>query len=467
MSTVSLTVKPIAGDGTTSYVDGNYLPAAELQADLDALVNVINGNLDETNLDAGTQIPNSMLVEIAATKVGDFSDDDSQYAQTSAVGDSATTSRPTTIAGEVTRIRNRIAALRSYSTNVYYMDSGGSPQGASWIEPRPIGRNLLPNPGFELHSAGTPNAPDGWTLYSTPATVAIENPAHTGTGLEKRSLNIVTNGANEGIYTTVGGLKASTKYLVGMAYSITDNGTVAGTVGLYTANGLAAGAYQNLALTASTESAATVAVLNGIVKSTSTPDTMTIRIYATQSGADFNIHSVWMYELGESYPDELPAIPIQTASYATAADVTDAGSGTWTTLSSLNLSQYIPAPGYRLHFTASVCYAAKIEATMPETCDSGVRIQMDTDGGGYSTVQGPFTFRNYSVTGDNQLQFTNREFMHHIVENPTPGSTYSFHVDLGVYDGGANAADLVVNPDYSTNGMGQSRSESKLWLERK
>ena len=467
MSTVSLTVKPIAGDGTTSYVDGNYLPAAELQADFDALVNVINGNLDEDNLHSSTQIPNSMLADIAMSKVLDLADDIATYSTTTSPGDTATPSLPTTLAAEMQRLRNRLLGLRGYVTNPFYMNSSGVATAAAWFEPRPTGRNLLPNPGFELHSAGTPNAPDGWSLVSTPATVAIENPAHTGTGLEKRSLNIVTNGSNEGISATVGGLKASTKYLVGMAYSITDNGTVAGTVGLYTSNGLATGNYQNLALTASTESAATVAVLNGIVKSTATPDNMTISIYATNSGADFNIHSVWMYELGESYPDELPVIPSQSATSSTQSDVTDAGTGTWTTVSGLTLSQYIPAPGYRLHYEASISYAAKIEGTMPETCDSGVRIQMDVDGGGYNTVQGPFTFRNYSVTGDNQLQFSARQTMHHIVENPTPGSLYTFRADLGVYDGGANAADLVVNPDYSASGLGQSRSDSRLWLERK
>lgn len=467
MSTYTRPAKAVSGNGTTSVVDGNKWPASEINADFDGLVNLVNGNLDTANLSASANIANSQLVDIAMSKVLDLADDIATYRTTTTPGDTATPSLPTTLAAEMQRLRYRIGGNTGYSSNVYYMNSSGVATAAAWFEPKLVGPNLIPNPGFEVHSAGTPNAPDGWALVSTPATVAIENPAYTSVGLEKRSLNIVTNGANEGISATISGLKASAKYLIGMTYTLTDNGTVAGVLRLSTSGGLGSGNYQNLVLDTSTEAASTVATVQGIVKATSTPDPIVVSITATTAGGDFNLISVWMHELADGAPADLPSIPSQTGTNSTETDVLDAATGTWSTVSGLTLSQYIPAHGYRLHYECSISYSAKTEGTMPETFDSGVRIQMDIDSGGYNTVQGPFTFRNYSVTGDNQLQFSTRQYMHHIVESPVPGSLYTFHADVGVYDGGANAADLTLNPNYSTAGMGQSRSEAKLWLERK
>lgn len=467
MSNVSLTVKPIAGDGTTSYIDGNYLPAAELQADLDAIINGVNGNLDETNLHASTQIPNSKLVDIAMTKVLDLADDIATYITTTTPGDTASPSLPATLAAEMQRLRYRMAASRQYSTNVYYMNSSAVATAAGWFEPPPMGRNLLPNAGFEIQSGAANSAPDGWNLVSTPATVAIESPAHTGTGLEKRSLNIVTNGSNEGISVDVAGLKVSTKYLVGMAYSITDNGTVAGTVGLYTSNGLSSGNYQNLALTASTEAAGTVAVINGIVKSNATPSAITVSIYATNAGADFNIHSVWMYELGEGYPDELPSIPTQTATDITAATLPTSWTGSgnaWRTdtLTSLSLSQYIPFQGYRLTYEVSVPFADVDATDDQEGCLVYGAILTGVDGGATSVVRGPVCVYQRNDDAGADILTANTITMKYVLENPTPGYTYNFLFRLGVYDG-SSYEQVSVPPVINTQ---QMEASATLTVER-
>lgn len=457
MSNASLTVKPIAGDGTTDYVDGNYLPAAELQADFDAIINVVNGNLDQDNLHSSTQIPNSKLVDIAMSKVLDLADDIATYITTTSPGDTGTPSLPTTLAAEMQRLRHRLGALRTYSTNVYYMNSSAVATAAGWFEPPPIGRNLLPNPGFELQSGAANSAPDGWALYSTPVTVAIENPAHTSTGLEKRSLNIVTDGANEGISCTVAGLKASTKYLIGMAYSITDNGTVAGTVGLYTGNGLATGDYRNLAITSSTESASTVVVTNGIVKSTSTPDPITVRIVATTAGADFNVHSVWMYEMGESYPDELPAIPTQSATDNTSVTIPSTfTSGQWNyeARSELALSAYIPAQGYRMTYEVQLSILSS--GTGNNVHKHAFQIKLDGN-----IVEGPFI--KYTEYSSGTPEIGDVVTLRHVVDNPTPGSTYAFTVEIGARNDGSASSQITLNP--SINSL-QSVSRARLVVER-
>lgn len=79
MATYTRPAKAVSGDGSTSYVDGNKLPASELNADIDGIVNVLNGNIDSNNISSSANIPNSALVEIDGTKVADHANDDSTF----------------------------------------------------------------------------------------------------------------------------------------------------------------------------------------------------------------------------------------------------------------------------------------------------------------------------------------------------------------------------------------------------
>lgn len=464
MSNASLTVKPVAGDGGTSYVDGNYLPAAELEADFNAIINVVNGNLDETNLHSSTQIPNTMLAEIQGDIVADYATDAAEYAIATSPGDTATPSLPTDLEEEWARMRYRVGRNKGYAstsaTDCFYMNASAVATPARWYEPAIVGRNLLPNPGFEVHSAGTPNAPNGWTLESTPSVVAIENPAHTGLGLEKRSLNIVTDGSNEGIKVVIGGLKASTKYLVGMNYSLT-----AGTINITTTNGLASGAYQNLALSDASAAAASVETLQGIVKTTAVPASLTVSIFGSASGADFNLHNVWMYELTEGAPVELPHIAMQTARDITASTfpTTWTGSGnTWRTdtLTSLSLTQYVPYPGYRMTYEVSVPYNTVDSAAGRESSRVYLAIQQNIDGGGATTVAGPVIMEIRADAAD--MRDSGSFFLRHVVENPTPGSSYAFTTLLGVYDA-ADFEQVSVPPIVSSV---QMAADARLIVER-
>jgi hypothetical protein len=465
MSTYTRPAKTVSGGGTTSVVDGNKWPASEINADFDGLVTLVNGNLDTENLSASASIANSQLDDIAMTKVLDYADTITEYISTTTPGDTASPSLPTTLAAEMVRLRYRMAANRKYMTNVYYMSSGGTATAAGWIEPPIVGPNLLPNPGFEVHSAGTPNAPDGWTLVNGPlATVAIENPAFATYGLEKRSLNIVTNGANEGISVAVGGLKSGAKYLIGMAYTLTDNGTVAGVLRLSTTSGLAAGDYQNLVIDTATEAAGTVVVVNGIVKAQTPAVSMTVSITATTAGGDFNLPEVWMYELSDGYPIELPAIPMQTATYSTANDtLTNAGAGAWSNRSDLTLSQYIPFRGYRLTYEVTLCFRGEIlSGATDENYEFAFRIQQNIDAGGATTVEGPYAWRQHPVSqGEGRGGIVTLKY---VIENPTPGSTYEFTTDAYSQGSGDAVADLIFNPEVAT-GLA-TQSQARLVVER-
>lgn len=463
MSDYNRPAKAVSGDGGTSYVDGNTLTASELNDEFDAIQAVINGGIDESNFSGSIAIPNADLVDIAMTKVLDLADDAATYKGTNTPGDSGTPSLPTTLAAEVTRMRYRIGANNRYWSNVFYMNASAVATSISWIEPPIVGPNLLPNAGFEVHTGSATAAPDGWTLVGTPSNVAIENPAHTGTGLEKRSLNIVTDAANEGISVAVAGLKTGVKYLVGMAYSITNNGTSPGTIRLTTTNGLATGEYQNLVLTDGIEAASTVSVLQGLVKPTATPATMTITISATESGADWNLHEVWMYEVSDGKPSELPHIPTQVELYTTADDtLTNSGAGAWSNRADLSISQYIPYRGYRLRYQVTLCFKSTTGGGTTDQTEYAFRIQQNIDAGGATTVEGPYAWRTtYTTSGSFSGGTVNMEY---VIENPTPGSTYAFTTDAYT-EGSSNGVNTIIfNPTVATALATQSRA--RLIVER-
>lgn len=454
-----------------TYSSGTTISSTQVNANEDAIINTINA-LDEDNFDASTQIPNSMLAEIQPDIVDAHADSATEYLTATTPGTTAallagTTAVPALLTDELERLRYRLLA-NNHLISTYFMDSGGLVKDAGWVESAPFGPQLFANNGFEVKTSATASvAPDNWTLVGTPTSLVVTAPglASPTAGKYKKAIRITCSGAaGEGLQQTLTGVKASTKYLIGMTFA-----KVSGTpvLKIETTNGLASGAYQNLAVTP-IATIATISHVQAIVQTTTTGTDLTVKFTNTAAAADvFDIYQVWAYEVKDSTNLGLPHIPMQTASSSTESDVLDAGSGTWTTISALTLSQYIPARGYRLIYECNLTYAAKVEATMPETCDSGARIQMDIAGGGYNTVQGPFTRRFVFDTSGNTIRHSaHHDYMKHVVENPTPGSIYTFHAELGVFDGGANAADLVVNPDFSASGMGQSVSFARLYLER-
>lgn len=451
-------------NGTTEWASGETITHTEHNNEWNTFLTDYNGGITNANISGSAAIANSKLVDIAMSKVLDLADDIATYSGTTTPGDTASPSLPTNLSEEMTRLRYRIAANRRYLTNVYYMNSSGTATAASWLEPSPVGPNLLPNPGFEVPLASSTSAPSGWTLVSTPSLLAIENPAFPTYGLEKRSLNITTNGANEGISVDVGGLKSGAKYLIGMAYTLTDNGNpTPGVLRLSTTNGLASGNYRNLVLDTSTEAASTVVVVNGIVKAQTPAVTMTVSITATTAGADFNILEVWMYELSDGYPVDLPSIPTQTASVSTATSGMTGWTGTgnaWRTdtLSGLSLTAYVPAAGYRLIYEVSV----PIRST--NNSDEGLiaygAIQRNVDGGGASTVVGPSFFEGHAVSSNGTFGHTFN--MRYVLDNPTPGSSYAMTFLLGAYDA-ADYADVIAYPLVNTV---QMAGNARLILER-
>lgn len=468
MSTYTRTTK---SNGTTEWAQDELITHTEHNDEWNTFLNDYNGGITNDNISGSAAIANSKLVDIEIDKVLEYSANISEFGTISSTGDTGTPTLPTDLKEEITALRGRIGYNRRYTTNVKYMNASAIATDAAWFEPPIVGPNLIPNPGFERHTSGTPNAPDGWTLTGTPSVVAIENPAFSGEGLEKRSLNIVTDADSEGIFVAVPGLKSGVKYLVGMAYTLTDNGTTPGVLALSTSNGLASGAYQNLNLTTSTEAASTVAVMQGIVKAKSPADTMSINIVATKSGADFNVIRVWMYELADGVPFDLPSIPTQTASSSTQTDYAPGTNAwAWGTHSALSLSQYIPFQGYRLIYEVTISYTSEpftisagdsITAPNNDYSIFGFRVQLDS-GSGASTVAGPYVDASKNNGGNGA--FGGIATLKYVVDNPTAGLTYAFTTDVGCYGQSSGTwSECRVNPLLEAV---QSVSTARLIVEK-
>lgn len=437
-----------------TFTDGDTIEAAEHNSNFDTVYAAVNGGLDQDNLSGSTQIPNAYLVEIAPTKVGDHAASDAAFKTATTPGTTASLQKPTTLSGELERLRYRIWANSSL-LNAYYMDSSGTPAASSWVEPRVFwGRQFLPNNGFEVKTSGTAtDAPDGWSLYGTPTDLTVTSHASSGDafGTEKRFLHI-TGDSGEGIQYVVSGVKPSTKYLIGMAYVRT-----AGTVSMSTTGALGSGDYQNLSLSSATGT--TASYLNGIVSSDSSGSDITVRFHCGDSSTEYALYQVWMFELSDTNTFDIPHIPVRTVEVSTQATTPatfTSGQWNWETQTGLSISQYIPHLGYRATYEVTLSYRALGSAN--DVHKHAFRIQVDG-----STVAGPY-IEYTDADGAANFEVGDIITLRYVVDNLAPGATYAFTFDVGAWnDAGGDNSQVVVNP--LVDGL-QSVSTARLIVER-
>jgi len=134
----------------------------------------------------------------------------------------------------------------------------------------------------------------------------------------------------------------------------------------------------------------------------------------------------------------------------------------------LGLSQYIPSEGFRLTYEVAICYTGANTtagvAVLPTgtTQSYSFSALMEIDALGDNTVDGPYLIENRaqldlaSVGGIIHLK--------HVVENPTPGSTYAFAVQIGAYNITVVADErMTLNP--VRDGV-QSISKARITMDR-
>lgn len=446
--------------GGTDLNNGKLIKSAELNTDFNTIVTVINGQIDSNNINSSANIPNSSLLPIDDTHVDDSSSDEAAMAVTVTPGDtgSADSNRPTDLKGEIERLRYRLKANNGYFSNIQYMETGGSMATASWTEPPIVGRNLLPNPGFEVLSGASGTAPDGWSLVGTPGATAIESAAHAEAGIDKRSLRVLTDATTEGFSRVVTGLKPDTKYLVGLAYTLTTGG-----ISVDTVNGLGSGDYQDIAIIDTTTGAGFV-VKQAIVMTDSTPADITMRIFGTVTVSDFNLYYAWFYEMSDDAPIEIPHIPMQTAEWTNAdQSQTNASTGAWVVKTALSLTQYVPYEGYRMIYEVTLSFASDASGSGTNSTFFAFRLSENLDAAGSNAVQGPFGYTNQEGGPVDTVFFGDIVNMKYVIENPTPGVSYEFTVEAWNEGTGTGFDSIIFNPTIA--GLA-TQSSSRLYIER-
>lgn len=450
-----------------TYSSGTTISSTQVNANEDAIINAVNA-LDEDNFDAGTQLPNSILAEIQPDIVDAHADTTTEYLTATSPGSTGgilalSDALPDKLTDEIERLRYRHLA-NNHLVSTKMMDSGGSPIDARWVEPQISGPQLFVNNGFETKtSAVAGDAPDNWTLVGTPTSLTITAPglAVPSAGKYKKALRVTfRTTANEGFTQSFVGVKASTKYLIGMTYARVSGSPV---LKITTTNGLASGYYQNLAATV-TPSGTAIAHFQGIVQTSTTGTNLAVSFTNTNAAADVvDFYQVWAYELADSTNLGLAHIPMQTATISAASTgmtgyVTGGNTFRTDTLSSLTLAQYCPSPGYRFIYDVSVPVQAK--TSTKENWVVYGKIQLDS-GSGAADVAGPAVFSSDPISSNGQYGATIN--LKHIVENPTPNQTYTFSFVLGSYDS-TTSPDTVYAPNVLS--LVQTKATARLIVER-
>lgn len=459
MSTYSRPAKTVSGGGGSSNLEGNTLPAAELNADFDGIVTHINGQLDETNLRGATQIPSSMLETLSGTDIDDHASTTAEFLGSTNPGDSFSVTLPTDLTEEIESLRYRAKHDKRYGTNLKAWNSSGSTVNLGWTEPPIVGPNLILNGGLDSGSLTSGDAPDGWTEVGTIATSAIESVGASFVGgSDKRSLAFTGTNAGNGFSQTLTGLKGSTKYLIGVAYTRTSGGLAFSTTG-----GAGSGNYQNPTVTDNSSSG--YAFQNIVVKTDSSATDLVFRILTSESGAnDNNVHSVWAYELSDGAPNELPSISPQTVSISSEDTAHPSTFSTdwqnnWETVTEFSLSQYIPAPGYNVKYRAKVSFGLQTSSIV----EGHFAFRLKRDG---TVVDGPYAYAIDETAGFPGL----RQSVGHIelsdaVYGATPGNTYDFTVEVTAYNDGSQDSRLRLHPEVDMGSSNIIQTVSRAWLD--
>lgn len=347
-TTITRSTKP---NGTTAWVDGfaNDLTAASLNADFDNIINVVNGNLDNTNIAAGAAIAWSKLAtagqvvdasvaaaaNIQTSKIDDFSDNSTEFLTTFDAGLAAL---PTSLTQEIEALRFQVAMLNG-SSNIT-----GATNSLRWHQVPARTQNMLRNGDFEDSADGAITAaPSGWTFLDAGAAYSTDDTDQTE-GLGHALLIDSDNDGvtNDGVTQTLAGLKRNTSYfIIGRAKAANSGICIVTTTGATTNAAWSSNAtsYASFAEFFTTDSAATT-----------TPVVINLAVTDDGAGDDrCSYDHVTVYE-SNGTNHQLPRyVPVYVTGTSTAG-VEDAYA---TTL--LIATVTVPGPNYVIKVMGTVC----------------------------------------------------------------------------------------------------------------
>jgi hypothetical protein len=441
---MALITKNTKTGGGTDITAGQVFNAADLNTDMNTVVNLANGNIDNDNiksaaaiayskLNLSSSITSSDLVDgtivnadvnasaaIALTKCDDISATDDAHDDTTTPGTSASHTLPTTLSGELQQMRYAVERLGLGVAASRY-DATGTREAPFWGDLPARGMQRLP--GF--NGVTVAGLPSGWTNVAT-ATLAQEAAdAADGLAGKGRAIKITAAGsANEGISFTLSGLKESTVYFVAALMKA----TAADTARLDVTGGDATSSFRNFTADVT---ATTWTWAYGLVATDSTPTSLVVRCLAA---ADTDI--VWVADVQYGECSAVPQVPrvavveqlvASTTGTEITGSTTDAGLDTNFQFvdngsTDLDLTVYIPGDGYYVKVSA--------DYTMRETSSQTgnpqylkVRLYQSINGGALASVREIMSSTGH--TGTTEQTWFNGSLTW-IIKAPVPGQSYRY-----------------------------------------
>lgn len=414
MGTITKSTKQ--GGGTDLNAGQSAVPA-DINDDINAVFNVINGNIEDVNMNA------SAAVQL--TKLDHYSADATERDTESDPG--AHGAAPSGINNMTDEVENlRYVVHRAVDRNL----SGTGWRTAPNRALNTIGhRNLVPNGEFIAYTGAANSAPDmGWALEGTPT---LAQTANATTVLEALGqgfhMKITGSGAtDEGINYTFTDLVESTSYLFQCMAWVTSGDT---------AEVITTGGDTNLALSTT---ATTPTLLQGVFTTDSNATDVVLKLVASASTDVANFTKVTVVPL-LAQPERQGYTPIlsiaQTAGDVIEDETMTVGSvgDTITTrgtvindgTNDLEASITVPDNNYCLKVTAKAAFGndtttRSIIVRLAETTDGGTTyVQRDVAGGLGQTIS------NESVMSLPLI---------HVDTSPTPGTTYSYRLQASIND---------------------------------
>jgi hypothetical protein len=441
MGTVTRATK---ASGGTNFAPNTTILSDEANDDLNTLYADYNGSIANVNI--------SGSADIAQSKIADHG---TQATQTTP-GTPGAESAPTTIAGDIERLRYALAQVKFGNAS----DQGGA---LEWFE-RSVNLmsmpyNLLPNGSFELFTgAGGATAPNGWAVTGTPAsTYAQEQNAHADNCGRGYRLKITGAGsANTGVQYTIAAnsLRPSTTYLV-YAMAKADAGD--------TARILSTGAGTNIDVETTSTS---MTLLQGFFTTDATPTAVVLQLLCKgASDVTYWDHVVCIPQIATPRESGSVAViqqmealgtnitntdllPLLNATVAGTNDGVDWTDGTV----SLDRQVACPGPGYIITVMARLGY--DVDGTM----NVRFRLVESTDGGTTWICRDRISIAD--ITTANQPRTA---MLSYIATNPTPGVVYRYKVTASNSSGG------IIQPQSVAPGAGpdaaNANTTSFLWIK--
>jgi hypothetical protein len=430
----------------TVFEAGKKAKASEVNAEIDNLVNEINGNLENININA--------TADIDQAKIADISNDEAAAREITLAGNSGSPTLPSNLEAEVKVLRSEVRDQGVGRAAQFYDTVTTGLIACGWQESAPRGQNRLANPSFEMYTSGsgTPPtaAPDGWTLEGSPATMTTQvTAASEGTGFDMR---VIADAANEGVSQTFSNLKAGSYYLFGCRAVVT-----VGSVRLVSDGGVAGSDYEDFDLSGSP---VTYTTLSAVVRADGAPAPIKFSIISSANGDDFKVDHAFLYELGDNpIGDEYP-LTTTTGSGTTIHRATDPArtevpQGGTVTFCHATVTTPTDRPCY-IEVTGTIGISAESNIDPREYT---IKLETATDGvptwGTYliDGLLGPGNAGGTSIPGTVTFHF--------VVEDPGFGEQHDFRIEVENNSGAGAGTSVWVN-GWTAVALGAETFESSL-----